>query len=103
MTNVVPIKPEEVYAFDGTVIKLTKKHYEDWARAFYAIPDLSAELMVMDALYAENLQPGEKWFVRCSTALNKKHQEWKAKRDAQEAAEREPEKRGPRKYHSVAN
>lgn len=101
MGEVVEIRKEHhdgPMIFEGAVVKLRKKHYDLWKRVYSSIPDFDAELASMDAYYASEADPGN-WFIRLSTALNNKHQKWKA----QEVKEREPERRGPRKHHGVAN
>jgi hypothetical protein len=101
MGEVVQIREEHKdgpMVFEGSVIKLRKRHYDLWKRVYHAIPDIDAALASLDAYYASETDPGN-WFVRCSTALGNKHQKWKA----QQVAEHEPEKRGPRKFTGVAN
>lgn len=66
------------YAFAGSVVRLTSKDLEQWQRVYHAIPDIIAALVSLDAYYKENLKGDDRknWFVRCSTALGKKHQEY---------------------------
>ena len=64
------------YVFSGKLIRLAAKDFDAWRLAYYAIPDLRAELMALDDFYDATLQGDERnrWFVRCSAALDKKHQ-----------------------------
>ena len=69
------------YAFRGQVVRLKLKDYRAWKAAFSAIPDLDAELTSLDTFYAGLPEKDRKnWFIRCSTALNNKHQEHLARR-----------------------
>lgn len=68
---------ESKYAFKGKIIKLNKRDFESWSSAYDAIPDLRAELTVLDDYYHQELKGDarKKWFVRASAALGKRHQE----------------------------
>ena len=67
------------YWFSGEVIKLRRSQYERWKQAYWAIPDFDAELVSLDDFYAELPEQDKKrWFVRCSRALSKKHQQYVA-------------------------
>ena len=69
------------YAFTGKIIKLSAEHLEEWRNSYSAIPDILAQLKSLDVYYDGNLEGAERgnWFIRCSTALAKKHQEFTAK------------------------
>ena len=68
--------PSKSYRFAGKVIKLNSEDFEGWAKAYHAIPDLEAELRSLDDFYASKpAKDRGNWFVRCSAALAKKHQE----------------------------
>jgi hypothetical protein len=53
-----------------------------WRKAYHAIPDLEAELTTLDAYYDQELRGKDRknWFIRCSSALGKRHQERMAER-----------------------
>ena len=76
-TGPSPSTPTPEYAFEGQVIKLNAKDYAQWRKVFSAIPDFDAELFALDCYYAD--EGITKWFVRASTAMKKRHQEWAAK------------------------
>lgn len=65
------------YAFEGKLIRLTSSDLERWRKAYSAIPDIEAELTTLDAYYDGSLTGKDRknWFIRCSSALDKKHQE----------------------------
>jgi len=73
------------YVFEGKIIRLNRKNYDEWAKAYFAIPDLKAELTSLDTFYDKELagKDRDNWFIRCSTALAKKHQEWVAKTETE--------------------
>lgn len=64
------------YAFFGKTIKLTSRHLKEWTRLFHSIPDIVAELSMIDEWWQQ--QPPAKrtnWFIATKGMLNKKHQE----------------------------
>lgn len=63
-------------AFEGRLIRLNSRDLEAWQKTYHSIPDLQAELRTLDAYYDAELTGKERtrWFVRCSSALDKKHQ-----------------------------
>ena len=65
------------YAFEGKVVRLNRKDFDQWAATYHAIPDLRAELMSIDAWFQapENAKAQGKWFHAASSMLNRKHQE----------------------------
>jgi len=69
---------ESEYEFFGKVVRLNKADFEKWQKTYFAIPDLRAELLSLDAFYAENLEPKQRkdWFYRASQVMNKKHQDY---------------------------
>jgi hypothetical protein len=72
--KVVGGKPPS-YAFFGQTIRLTPRHLSEWQRLFHSIPDLQAELSVLDGWWQS--QPEDKrtnWFHATKAMLNKKHQ-----------------------------
>lgn len=67
---------EKSYAVCGKVIKLTQEDFDKWQSTFHAIPDLRAELMLLDDYYSgKDPKAGKDWFHRTSSNLNRKHQE----------------------------
>lgn len=66
------------YAFAGKVIRLSVRDHAEWKRRYHGIPDIDAELEVLDAYYDRELTAAEKrgWFNRCSRALGNKHQQF---------------------------
>lgn len=79
-------KPQAAYAFSGKIIKLSAPHLAEWKQSFHAIPDLVAELRQTDE-YLQSpacLQKNkENWFLFVSGQLNRKHQEFMAKKQIQ--------------------
>jgi hypothetical protein len=68
--------PNGKYVFEGDVIRLTKRHFDQWAEDYHTIRDLRAELRTLDAWwYEQPAEKREKWFVPSMKMLNKKHQE----------------------------
>jgi hypothetical protein len=84
-----PVSPSAgKYAFDGETIRLIARDYDKWLSTFHAIPDLRAELVSIDAWFAD--QPEEKrgkWFLLTTQMLSKKHQEIMAWRQLNEPAD----------------
>ena len=73
------------YAFFGRVIKLVPNDLEQWRRVYHSIPDLEAELTALDAwLVGQNEKKRAGWFHTVSGALNRRHQENLASRQADE-------------------
>ena len=69
-------KKDTSLEFEGRTIRLTRRDFATWERAYSAIPDLRAELVSLDDWISE--QPDEvraKWFFRVSGALKNRHQE----------------------------
>lgn len=64
-------------AFAGRIIRLNPRDLSAWRTTYHAIPDLMAELATLDGYYDQELRGKDRknWFVRCSSALDKKHQE----------------------------
>lgn len=63
-------------AFIGQIIRLNRGDLDHWQKTYHAIPDIVAELTTLDAYYDQELQGKDRknWFIRCSSALGKKHQ-----------------------------
>lgn len=61
--------------FDGQIVRLNERDFLKWKETYYAIPDLKAELMVVDAYYAQNPPRAGKWFYVVQKWLSKAHQE----------------------------
>lgn len=72
--------PGGKYVFRGSVIRLTRAHFDEWRKTYHSIADLSAELGAIDAWLVENPPAGGKWFHRVKSMLNNKHQEILEKR-----------------------
>lgn len=73
----------DAYAFLGKVIKLKPDDLDRWRKQYSAIPDIQAELASLDDFYAsDQCSPAERknWFIRCSKALDNRHQEAVRKR-----------------------
>lgn len=98
MGEVVAIKPEPEYHFEGRRIKLTALDYETWKRRFHGIPDFDSELWAMDSWYAGHLAPNEKWYFRLERHLTNRHQQWLSKR-----SQDHPTAEKARKFTGVAN
>lgn len=64
------------YAFAGKTIRLNRRDFDQWAKAFHAIPDIAAELTALDTWLQTASDPKRKgWFCTVSALLNRKHQE----------------------------
>ena len=71
------------YAFSGRTIRLRKKDFDQWANTFHGVPDLGAELISLDAWFDGQDESKRKgWFHTVAGALNRKHQETLASRQA---------------------
>lgn len=73
--------PSGKYVFEGRVIRLARRHFDEWRRDYHAIADLAAELRTLDGWWQD--QPEEKqkkWFHPTMGMLNRKHQEILEKR-----------------------
>lgn len=64
------------YAFAGKVVRLSPRDHAIWAKRYHAITDFDAALGSLDDYYA-GLTAKElgNWYVRCSEALRKRHEE----------------------------
>jgi uncharacterized protein YdaU (DUF1376 family) len=63
------------YAFFGQTIKLAPRHFNEWKRLFHSIPDIEAELSVIDGWWQQQPEgKRENWFLATKGMLNKKHQ-----------------------------
>jgi hypothetical protein len=63
-----------MYAFEGHLIRLTKADFDLWAESFYAIPDLRAELAVIDAKFVdEGIVTATTCLGKASAWLRQKH------------------------------
>jgi hypothetical protein len=69
------VAPSGKYVFQGSVIRLTPAHFDDWRKTYSAIPDLTAELSTIDAWLVENPRSDGKWFHHVKGMLNRKHQD----------------------------
>lgn len=65
------------YKWQGKVIRLSKKDYEAWEKAYSNI-NLPSELQRLDDYYYENNV--QKWYTRCSSALAKANKSTFAKK-----------------------
>ena len=64
------------YAFFGKTIRLAPRHLREWERLFHTVPDLQAELSVIDEWWqAQSGAKRENWFLATKGMLNKKHQQ----------------------------
>ncbi len=66
--------PRQDYVFEGRVIKLVKKDYDEWKRLFPNVPDFDLELWYADAYYSQHPPPKGKWFFAVMKWLKKEHQ-----------------------------
>ena len=53
------------YAFEGKVIRLTKKDYDTWRKTFKNIPNLDAVLMSRDVWLSQEAddKARKRWFI----------------------------------------
>lgn len=78
--DAVPL-PVKKYAFEGGIIKLSQKHFDDWTKA-YAPIDLLAELTARDAwLGSDKAKDADRqnWFISTTKYLANKCGEMRAK------------------------
>lgn len=69
------------YAFDGAILKLKQKHFDDWTKAYSSI-DLRAELTARDAwLGSDRATDADRrnWFISTSKYLANRNMEARAK------------------------
>lgn len=67
---------EPSYAFAGRVIRLNRSDFDQWAKTFHGIPDMTAELTGLDAWLQKQPEAQRKqWFHSVPGMLSKKHQE----------------------------
>lgn len=64
------------WVFEGKTIRLNQRGFDDWKKAYSAIPDLRAELTSLDDYYTS--EKVDKWFPRASAALAKKNAQFLA-------------------------
>lgn len=68
-----PEKPKKEYIFDGKVIHLIRKHYDDWQKAFPNL-NLYAELVSRDDwLSTQSFEVQKKWFTSTAYYLGKRN------------------------------
>jgi uncharacterized protein YdaU (DUF1376 family) len=65
-------KSTEPYVIELQRIKLTQASYDALKADYPTIPDLDAELRVIDGALAAELEPGAKWFFRMKSLLGAK-------------------------------
>lgn len=73
------------YAFEGELIRVTEQDFAKWREAYSNIADLTAELRLADAYYAERREklPGGKWFFAVSRWLDRANKEVQAAKKAE--------------------
>ena len=79
----------EAYAFEGKIIRLTRADFDRWKSSYHRIPDLHAELTVIDDKFSKNPKIAggtQDWFGTASGWLASKHE----KILAAEAAVKQP-------------
>lgn len=59
------------YAWQGRVIRLNQRDYDQWRKSYPDIPDFDAELQAADDYYHENPPPDGKWFFPVSNWLKR--------------------------------
>lgn len=77
------------YVFEGQTIRLSRRHFDQWAASYHAIPDLRAELQSLDDwLQGENVTDAKRkdWFQIVSRSLGRKHEERLATRREEDTA-----------------
>jgi hypothetical protein len=82
-----PAAEQPQHEFDGVIIKLRKKHFEDWTKA-YSFIDLRSELTARDAWLASDRATDadrKNWFISTSKYLANRNQEAKTKANAARA------------------
>lgn len=73
--------PDDGYAFDGRIVKLRRKSFDDWVRAYPNL-DLIGELTARDAWLASDRATDadrKRWFVSTSQHLANRNMQAKAK------------------------
>jgi hypothetical protein len=60
-------------AFEGSVVRLTQKDFDNWRRSYAGVPDLRAELQTIDAKLVDEGHQGN-WFGMVSAWLRAKHE-----------------------------
>lgn len=65
-------KSGEDFVFEGNIVRLKRKNFDEWRRSFEHVPDLTAEIAAADAYYTDNpLQDPSKWFFAVSNWLKR--------------------------------
>ena len=68
-----PIPAGKSYAFAGDTIRLNQRDFDGWSKAYFAIPDLAAELRVLDDWLRDKPDKQKNWFSAVSGMLARKH------------------------------
>ncbi len=86
-------RKKEDYAFDGRVIRLTWRDYTKWSEAYQAIPDLRALLQSRDDWLATEASESDRrhWFISTSNYLANQSTNFRAKQEASQADEYDPD------------
>lgn len=67
--------PNGKYVFQGQIIRLESRHFNQWAEDYHSIADLKAELRTLDGWWQDQSEEKrKKWFHPTMGMLNKKHQ-----------------------------
>ena len=74
-----PAEQPSKYVFEGAIVRLTQKHFDEWQRAFSSL-DLRAELMARDA-WLERASEADRnnWFISTSKYLANRNMEARSK------------------------
>lgn len=97
--NVESLDDKRGYRWEGEVIKLNRRDYDEWKARFHAIPDFDAMLAQIDEHYAANPGKRKSWFHSASGWLQNEHQkrmEAQRKTDAKRQKQRETQARNER-------
>lgn len=70
MAKILSLFPTD-YRFQGRVIRLNERDYDQWKRVYHAIPDFDAELQRID-----DSELPQNWFCAVSAKLAAKHQKF---------------------------
>lgn len=74
-------QPDRRAAFAGKVVRLREATLTEWRRTYHAIPDLGAELSAIDEWLANEPKDRQaKWVHLAKSSLNRRHQDWLARR-----------------------
>ena len=80
------------YKFEGRVVRLNERDYDQWRKIYHAIPDFDAALFTADLQLAgeDGTERPRNWFSVVSSKLQYQHQKYFGQEHAANSQNREP-------------